>query len=160
MAETLGSLYDKLSITKARFDAIAKRMQGQNSKEDLEKLVVISANVRQQRQELYREIQEFEAQALGGNKPIKLEEPKYKIYQGESSSGVGFDDLEDAIFHLERMNRTLWDLEDARRDKTKNDKEVRDICDEVAKFNRLRNDTVDEINRLFNEQVKFRKNQQ
>jgi hypothetical protein len=158
MAETLGSLYDKLSISKIRCEAVVARKAEYILANEFEKWTHLSSKIAMQRDELHQEIIDFIESAKYG--PKKLEEPKYKIYQGEVSSGVGFDDLEDAVFHLAKMNKTLWDLEDSRRDKTKSDKEVRAICDDVAKFNRLRNDTMDEINRLFNEQVKVRKNQQ
>lgn len=155
MAETLGSLHDKLSIANIRLGVISSKIIGVYN-DDVEKYVNLCYSIRGQSDELQKEIEEYKAAALSG-KLTKLEEPKYKIYQGENSSGVGFDDLEDAIFHLSKMNKLLWDLEDARRDKTKGDKEVRGICDEVARINRLRNDTMDEINRLFNKSVETAK---
>ena len=159
MAETLGSLYDKLSISKIRCETIVNKKAEYILANEFEKWSELASKIAMQRDDLHKEIIDFIESAKHGEIKI-LEEPKYKIYQGENSSGVGFDDLEDAVFHLAKMNKTLWDLEDSRRDKTKSDKEVRAICDDVAKFNRLRNDTMDEINRLFNEQVKVRKNQQ
>jgi len=157
MAETLGSLHDKLSIANLRLDALYLRISEGRVEEADEKLTKLISLVRKQRDELDEEVHQYISDALDGCKQMKLEEPKYKIYQSENASGVSFSNIEDAILHLGKINKILWDLEDARRDKNKSDSEVRIICDEVARNNRIRNDMMDEVNRLFNESVKSRK---
>jgi hypothetical protein len=158
VAETLGSLYDKLSIAKIRLETLYGRISAGVPVTQAEELSTLAFLVRRQVADLEKEIVEYKTQAFNGT-ITKLEEPKYKIYQGENPSLVKFDDVADAAFHLGKVNKTLWDLEDGRRDKSKGDAEVRQICDDVAKYNRLRNDMMDEINRLFKEQVLSGKNQ-
>jgi hypothetical protein len=153
--ETLGSLCDKFSIAVIRSEDLQRRFQNNQTDGDLRTLLAL---VHQQRSDLEKEMNELISDATkNGRAPL---EPKYKIYKGEDSSKVKFENWSDAFDSICLTNKTLWNLEDSRRDKTKSDAEIRAICDDVAKYNRLRNDTMDEINRLFNESVKSRKTQQ
>jgi hypothetical protein len=136
--ETLGSLYDKYTIACIRSDAL------EHSEYKTDELI---KGVSDQKRDLAMEIESFLISA--GRRRVKLQELKYKMYKGESPSGVKFNSIKAAEHFLLDTNRTLWKLEDNRRDKTKSDAEIRQICDDVAKHNRMRNDTIDQINILF-----------
>lgn len=129
--ETLGSLVDKFSIAMLRLQHTKSEMLGA---------------IENQKNDLKNEIDGYLQMALNGS--VRLQEPKFKNYKGENASGIKFDKLGDAIESLFKANSTLWNLEDERRDKTKSDSEIRIICEDVAKFNRIRNDSMDEINQI------------
>lgn len=69
---------------------------------------------------------------------------KYKIYDENTKAEVA-DSLILLIEKLKLYNETLWQLEDKRRDKTKSDAERLAACDEVSIYNKMRNDTIDNI---------------
>ena len=138
--ETLGSLIDKFSIASLRLEHAKPEMV---------------AAVESQKKDLKQEIDDYLAMALNGS--VKLQEPKFKSYKGENASGVHFSNMGEAIEGLFKANSTLWKLEDERRDKTKTDSEIRVICDDVAKYNRIRNDSMDEINKLLAELINPKK---
>jgi len=133
MAETLGSLIDKFAIASLRLE---------HSKPEMVKAVELQKN------DLKKEIDEYLSLAIDGS--VRLLEPKYKAYKGENASDVKFSNMGEAIESLFKSNSMLWNLEDERRDKSRTDAEIRVICDDVAKFNRIRNDSMDEINKLLN----------
>lgn len=140
--ETLGSLIDKFSITKLRINA----MRDKNVEE-------IKINlVSQQAENLKTEIDSFLVQAIKGK--VQLEEPKFKFYQNEDASGEKYTSLSSSIERLFEANYTLWNLEDKRRDTNYSDKQIREICDDVAKYNRVRNDMIDEINANFSVMIR------
>ena len=155
--ETLGSLCDKESIANLRVKAIISRGRMEDPTEN-EKMVARLQLVRKQYQDLHNEITEY-IRAAKLNADMQLQEPKYKMYQNENTSGVTFNNWKDAADHLAKTNAILWDLEDKRRDKSRSDAEIRAICDEVARYNRIRNDSMDEINRLFQESLSGRNTQ-
>ena len=138
--ETLGSLIDKFSISMLRL---------QNTKPEMVSVV------ESQKNDLKNEIDEYLRMALNGS--VRLQEPKFKNYKGENASGINFNKIGDAVESLFKSNTTLWNLEDERRDKTKSDIEIRVICEDVAKFNRIRNDSMDEINKLLSELINQKK---
>jgi hypothetical protein len=159
--ETLGSLHDKLSIVNIRLNVLKQQLLSTGwSDRRRNELSELYPLVDSQRSDLELEIRQLIEAAERVDSNMKLEEPKYKIYQGESASGVGFNTKEEAILHLKEANQILWNLEDQRRDKSKSDSEIRQICDDVAKYNRIRNDTMDQINMLFHHAVSSRKMQQ
>ena len=132
--ETLGSLVDKFSIAKLRLNA----MRDKNVEETKVNLV------HQQTENLKNEIDSFLFHAIRGE--VQLEEPKFKFYKNENASGEKHTNLSSSIERLFEANHTLWNLEDKRRDPSYSDKQIREICDDVAKYNRIRNDMIDEIN--------------
>lgn len=136
----MGSLIDKFTIS-------TLRLQHTNS----DMFVAIES----QKNDLKNEIDEYLQMALNGS--VRLQEPKFKSYKGENTSGINFNKLSDAIESLFKSNSILWNLEDERRDKSKSDSEIRVICEDVAKFNRIRNDSMDEINKLLSELINSKK---
>jgi hypothetical protein len=138
--ETIGSLLDKLSICKIK---IEKLKESNNS---------MLPSVELQRDSLISEIDILLGNVVAGLVPI--EEPKHKLYAHEKSSGEKFNGFAEAALKLFETNYTLWNLEDKRRDKTLSNEVVRVICDDIAKYNRLRNDTMDEINTILSQKIK------
>ena len=59
-----------------------------------------------------------------------------------------FNAIADAISRLFEANITLWNLEDRRRDKSLPDAVRLAVCDDVATWNRVRNDAMDAVNRM------------
>ena len=137
--ETIGSLLDKLSICKIK---IEKLKETNNP---------MLASVELQRDNLVSEINELLGKVVAGIVPA--EEPKHKFYAHENASGNVSAGFAEATLKLFETNYTLWNLEDKRRDKNLQDAEVRVICDDIAKYNRLRNDTMDEINRIIAKKI-------
>ena len=146
MAETLGSLIDKFSIACLRAESAANRASECPTDEEKTQWERLRESVVTQKDNLKNEIDGFISAALKGE--VALEEPKFKMYKNEKPSENKSVSLGGAIDKLFEANATLWSLEDQRRDKTKTDAEIREICDRVASFNRLRNDKMDEINKL------------
>jgi hypothetical protein len=133
--ETLGSLLDKLSIENIRLTKLAEPENAE-----------VRGLVQQKLEALKGEIHGFLALAVKGE--IPLEEPKHKFYKGERPAGDVFAGIADAISRLFEANITLWNLEDRRRDKSLPDAVRLTICDDVATWNRVRNDAMDAVNRM------------
>jgi len=153
--ETLGSLSDKFSIAVIRSEDLQRRFDQNQTDASLRTLLSL---VHEQRSALEKEMNDLIDAAR--KKGFAQLEPKYKIYKGEDPSKVKFSSWQDAYESIFLTNKKLWDLEDQRRDKSKSDSEIRQICDDVAKYNRIRNDTMDQINMLFHHAVSSRKMQQ
>ena len=133
--ETLGSLLDKYSIIKMKYNTKVREGDEELAKE-----------IGKQIDNLKSEIDSYLTLAIRGQVP--LEEPKFKMYKGEDPSGEKFGSFAPVMDRLFEANWTLWQLEDKRREKDRSDFEIRKICDDVAKFNRIRNDCMDEINKI------------
>src|SRR5438105_2595303 len=138
--ETLGSLLDKLSIENIRLSKAGERGD-----------VEMCGLVRQKLENLKAEINGFLALAVAGGIPV--EEPKHKFYKGERPAGDEFAAIAGAMSRLIEANMTLWHLEDRRRDKSLPDKERLAVCDDVATWNRVRNDAMDAVNRILKEMI-------
>jgi hypothetical protein len=139
--ETLGSLLDKLSIETIRLEKIKQA-------EAPEEIVF---NVTRKVGSLKVEIDSYIFHAIKGD--MVLEEPKFKFYKNEKPSNEHFDVISEAFSRLVQANYTLWNLEDKRRDKSIDDKERLQVCDDVGKWNRIRNDAMDSINSILTKQI-------
>ena len=138
--ETLGSLLDKLSIENIRLSKLAERGDAE-----------LLEPVRLKLENLKSEINGHLSLAIAGEIPI--EEPKLKFYKGEHPAGDVFTAISDAISRLFEANITLWNLEDRRRDRSLPDAERLAICDDVATWNRVRNDAMDAVNRMLKDMI-------
>lgn len=136
--ETLGSLFDKLSIEKIRLENTKKIPSLPN-----EMIVGIEKKIGL----LKSELDEYVHKAISGQ--VQLEDPKFKIYKNEKPSEDRFEHISEAITKLFDANYTLWNLEDKRRDKSLSDTERLKACDDVGKWNRTRNDAMDSVNSIF-----------
>jgi predicted DNA-binding ribbon-helix-helix protein len=133
--ETLGSLMDKLSIETIR-------LQKTKLSEVPEEMI---KNIQNKVENLKSEIDSYIVEAIRGNVP--LEEPKFKFYKNEKPAGDKFNTISEAMARLVEANYTLWNMEDKRRDKQNfTDAERLACADEIATWNRIRNDSMDAIN--------------
>lgn len=146
MAETLGSLVDKLSIKNIRLWHLdeAKDMEGYKEKRGL----IIG-----QRDRLIMEIDEFTREAVKGN--VVLREEKLKLYNKPEEKGL-FNHLGrigEAVDQLASQNILLWHLEDRIREEELPDAGIVKLKREIDKANQKRNDLIDKIDELFEKKV-------
>ena len=143
MAETLGSLIDKLTIKNIRLDNLRKK--GKKSKKKIN-------IVQSQRGRLIEEMNQFLAQALKGK--IKLKDEKVKLYRqsrvGEKISGT----LGALVDYLCQKNMQLWHLEDEARRSDVSEAYIGRIKREIDIANQKRNDLIDQIDELLERKVK------
>ena len=143
LMETLGSLLDKYSIARNRHHSMT------NDRIDIPEELIEKVDT--QIKDLQDEITSYVSSAVKGD--VVLEEPKYKIYKGEKPSNEQHKTLGEAMGTLFKSNWELWCLEDKRREKKRSDEEIRQICDDVATKNRVRNDCMDEINKILKKMI-------
>ncbi len=152
MAETLGSLIDKLSIKNLRLWHIDEaREEASLPDADLDKK---RATVVEQQQDLIDEINGFVALALAGKIELRNDE-KVKLYNdpaivGKTGHLKGIGEATDA---LAMKNIKLWHLEDMARDKEASDRVIADVKRKIDVTNQQRNDMIDRIDVLFAQQV-------
>ena len=137
--ESLGSLVDKLTIEVNRFQQLHDTDVGND----------VLDSVTRQIKKLEEDIELYICLAQMGE--VDFEEPKNKNYKGETEKLAKAESLSDAISMLAGSNVTLWNLEDARRDKSLPDSQRLVVCDQVSKWNKQRNHYIDEVNRIFKE---------
>lgn len=147
MAETLGSLVDKLSIKNLRIWHMdeAKEMEGYEEKRKLAK---------KQSERLVNEIDAFILNACEGT--VYLREEKLKLYNKPEDKGRfhHLAHIGEAIELLAGENIRLWHLEDGVREDSIADSEVVRLKREIDKANQKRNDLIDKIDELFEKQIK------
>lgn len=145
MAETLGSLIDKLIIKRIRLTHI----KGKTPK--TKKAIKIVAS---QIAILSEEIDEFIKKALKGK--VVLREQKVKLYKNPPSKMKlqSTKKLGTLIDLLSRINSKQWELEDQIRVPGISYKEVARLKREIDLSNKNRNDTIDRIDELLEQRVK------
>lgn len=143
MAETLGSLIDKLTIKNIRLDNLRKEGKKSRKKMNI---------VQSQRRRLIEEMDQFLAQALKGK--VKLKDEKVKLYRqsrvGEKISGA----LGALVDSLCQKNMQLWHLEDEARRSDVSDAYIGRIKRKIDIANLSRNDLIDRIDELLERKVK------
>ena len=143
MAETLGSLIDKLTIKNIRLDNLRKKGKKSRKKMNM---------VQSQRRRLIEEMDQFLAQALKGK--VKLKDEKVKLYRqskgGEKISGT----LGPLVDSLCQKNMQLWHLEDEARRSDVSDAYIGRIKRKIDIANLSRNDLIDRIDELLQRKVK------
>jgi hypothetical protein len=143
LAETLGSLIDKLTIKNIRLDNLRKKGKKSRKKMNM---------VQSQRRRLIEEMDQFLAQALKGR--VKLKDEKVKLYRqskvGEKISGT----LGALVDSLCQKNMQLWHLEDEARRSDVSDAYIGRIKRKIDIANLSRNDLIDRIDELLQRKVK------
>ncbi len=143
MAETLGSLVDKLTIKNIRVDNLRKK-----GKKSREKISIVQS----QRRRLIEEMDHFLVQALKGK--VKLKDEKVKLYRksgrGEKISGT----LGALVDSLCQKNMELWHLEDEARRSDVGDAYIGRVKRKIDVANLNRNDLIDRIDELLERKVK------
>jgi len=146
LAETLGSLVDKLTIKEIRLYNLRKMRR-----KDKKRIHIVKS----QRRDLVDEINRFLAQALKGK--VKLKDEKVKLYRqpksGERISGT----LGELVDRLCDRNIQLWLLEDEARRPDVNDAYIGRIKRKIDAANQSRNDLIDRIDELLEKEFKNRK---
>ena len=140
---TPGYLLDLLIINEVRKEKLADELS-----------VVVKNDLDKQNGFYLREIGRYFLEISDGQRPGKF--AKHKNYDkniGEAES----NNLIEVIYKLYQRHSTLWDLEDKRRDKNLNDKVRLSYCDEVSVVNKKRNDLVEQVDKIFNHDLKMTK---
>lgn len=141
MAETLGSLVDKLTIKNIRLNNLRKK--GSKKKIDI---------VQSQRKELIEEMNQFLARAL--KRKVKLKDEKVKLYKQPKVEEKILATLGALVDRLCQKNMQLWHLEDEARRSDVNDAYIGRIKRKIDITNLSRNDLIDRIDGLLARKVK------
>ena len=148
MAETLGSLIDKLSIKSLRYwhldESIQKKdLSDPQTKELKAKLDLVDS----QRQELRDEIDAFLIAALAGD--VKICDEKVKLYNNTNvSSFDNINKLGEAVSELAVSNNRIWHLEDEVRREDLPDSEIVQLKRKIDQANQERCDLVDKVDEI------------
>ncbi|PIQ99872.1 MAG: hypothetical protein COV66_09720 [Nitrospinae bacterium CG11_big_fil_rev_8_21_14_0_20_45_15] len=151
MAETLGSLVDKVSIKNLRIwhmdEAIATKDPGDPALEELKAKRDLAAR---QNQDLIDEANAFFVDALAGK--VKIRDEKLKLYQNRNvQSSDGIKELGEAISELAWRNIKLWHLEDEARRTDLPDADIVKVKRGIDATNQERNNLMDKVDEiLFN----------
>jgi len=159
MAETLGSLTDKLTIKSIREFYIKGMLSSGKTKFSKRQLRQKLAVLKKQKGCLFREIEGFIA--LAAKKGIALRDEKLKLYNDPANIGKisKIDSLSKAIDGLSRENLQLWHLEDEARRQDVPLSYIGAIKRKIDVANQKRNDLIDKIDVLLDERIrKSRKN--
>lgn len=153
MAETLGSLVDKLTIKSIRESQIKKMLKEKKTKFSKGELKAKLALLQRQKRMLIREVEGFICGALNGK--IVLKDEKLKLYNDPKDMGkIGMvSSLAEAIDGLCKKNMQIWDLEDEARRKDKPLSYIGGIKRRIDLANQQRNDFIDKIDQLLSRKV-------
>lgn len=157
MAETLGSLVDKLSIKNLRLwhidEALAAKEVAGPEKTDLQAkrdLVV------RQSQDLMDEINAYFAAALEGK--VKLRDEKVKLYDNKNVKPTdSIKKLGLAISELAVRNIRCWHLEDEVRRTDLPDAQIVKFKRQIDTTNQERNDLMDKVDAILSQEVENKK---
>ena len=157
MAETLGSLIDKLTIKDLREFHILKLLRGKRKKRfsriELKNGLKI---LKFQKSSLVSEIEDFVARAVKGE--AILTDAKLKLYNESGIAKIGkFNRISAGIDKLAKKNIELWSLEDEARRKDVSDAYIGRIKRKIDKANQERNDLIDTIDHIFKSHLKKNK---
>ena len=154
MAETLGSLIDKLSIKNLRYwhldESIAKENSSSPQTQELKiKLKLVDS----QRKDLLNEIDAFLAAALIGD--VKVCDEKVKLYRNTNVSSLeNINKLGEAVSELAMSNTRIWHLEDEVRREDLLDSEVVKLKRNIDQNNQERCNLVDKVDEILENFVK------
>ena len=154
MAETLGSLVDKLTIKDIREFHLRQMLDNKDKRfspsQLRSKLKILSS----QKQDLAREIDGFIAQASKGT--IRLKDEKLKLYNAAKDIGriPQTNSLGEAISGLAQKNLQLWHLEDEARRQDVGMAHIGEVKGKIDLANQQRNDFIDKIDELFEKKIK------
>jgi len=149
MAETLGSLVDKLAIKELRLSAL--EAGGGKIEGVKEKLGI----VKKQRDELVEEIDYFimkAAKGMVGIKDLKVKLYNKPLKRKKEKGGIGR-----LVSLLAAVNRKLWCLEDEARKTGTADSHIAAVKRQIDVANQERNDLMDEIDTALERLLKAKK---
>lgn len=127
--ETFGSIIDKICILERRISELKKQDKNYY-------------HLYNQYGWLLKALGDYLVDSFDGKRPFTF--AKNKLYDND----INIEDDISLMKSIERLNiynNTLWDLEDKRRDKSLSAEERLEAADNVANYNKLRNDAMDKI---------------
>jgi hypothetical protein len=144
MAETLGSLVDKLSIKNLRIWHLEEALEKDSGSEELKAKRDLADK---QRQNLVEEINGFLVAALQGE--VCIRDEKIKMYTNTNvSSSDSVKKLGEAVSELAFRNIKLWHCEDEVRRTDLKDSEIVKIKRRIDTTNQERNDLMDKVDQI------------
>ena len=154
MAETLGSLIDKLSIKNLRYWHLDEVAQAKDASDpQMEELQAKMGLVDRQRQELLEEIDTFLGAALAGE--VRIRDEKVKLYKNLNvASSDGLNHLGEAVSKLAMSNIKLWHFEDEVRRDDLPDAAIVKTKRRIDAANQERNDLMDKVDEILENFVK------
>ena len=154
MAETLGSLIDKLTIKSLRELYIKDMIKAKKKKFSRKNLGSKLKILKNQKYSLLREIEQFVDLAL--QRKVILKDEKLKLYnKPQMIDKIGkINNLNKAIDALAKKNLELWCLEDEARREDVSLEYVGKIKKKIDFANQQRNDLIDKIDGLFENKIK------
>tara|TARA_B100000446_G_scaffold121839_1_gene113810 strand:- start:13 stop:486 length:474 start_codon:yes stop_codon:yes gene_type:complete len=154
MAETLGSLIDKLSIKNLRYwhldeDSQARDSSDPQKQELMDKMELVD----RQRKELLEEIDVFLNSALAGE--VRIRDEKVKLYKNLNvTSAENVNHLGEAVSKLAMSNIKLWHLEDEVRREDLPDTDIVKTKRKIDTNNQERNNFMDKVDEILENFVK------
>ena len=157
MAETLGSLIDKLSIKNLRYWHLDEDVQARDASDPKKKELIAKMElVNRQRKELSEEIDVFLNAALAGE--VRIRDEKVKLYKNLNvSSSEGLNRLGEVVSKLAMSNIKLWHLEDEVRREDLPDSDIVKIKRTIDTNNQERNNFMDKADEILEGSVKNQK---
>ena len=155
MAETLGSLVDKLSIKNLRIWHLDEALEQKNAS-DYAELKARRDLADKQRQNLVNEINDFLVSAFKGE--VCIRDEKIKLYANTNvSSSDSIKKLGEAVSELAFRNIKLWHCEDEVRRTDLADVEIVKIKRRIDTTNQERNDLMDKVDEILQSQSEEKK---
>ena len=155
MAETLGSLVDKLSIKNLRIWHLDEALERKNAS-DYAELKARRDLADKQRQNLVNEINDFLVSAFKGE--VCIRDEKIKLYANTNvSSSESIKKLGEAVSELAIRNIKLWHCEDEVRRTDLADVEIVKIKRKIDTTNQERNDLMDKVDEILQIQSEEKK---
>jgi hypothetical protein len=155
MAETLGSLVDKLSIKNLRIWHLDEALEQKNTS-DYAELKAKRDLADKQRQALVNEINDFLVSAFKGE--VCIRDEKIKLYANTNvSSSDSIKKLGEAVSELAFRNIKLWHCEDEVRRTDLADVEIVKIKRRIDTTNQERNDLMDKVDEILQTESETKK---
>ena len=154
MAETLGSLIDKLSIKNLRYWHLDEDSQARDSSDPQKQELMDKMDlVDRQRKELLEEIDVFLNSALAGE--VRIRDEKVKLYKNLNVISAGdVNHLGEAVSKLAMSNIKLWHLEDEVRREDLPDADIVKTKRKIDTNNQERNNFMDKVDEILENFVK------
>jgi len=154
MAETLGSLIDKLSIKNLRYWHLDEDAQDKDGSDpQKEELTAKMKLVDRQRKELLEEIDGFLEAAFAGK--VRIRDEKVKLYKNLNViSSEDLNHLGETVSKLAMSNIKLWHLEDEVRREDLPDADIVKIKRTIDTNNQERNNFMDKVDEILENFVK------
>jgi len=148
MAETLGSLVDKLSIKNLRIWHLDEGLEDEGTPVSKRQELQAKRDLADsQRQELAKEIDGFLGAALRGE--VRICDEKIKMYTNTNvSSSEGIKALGKAVSELASRNIKIWHLEDEVRRTDLPDATIVETKRKIDTANQERNDLMDKVDEI------------